>query len=157
MKQCRRDHSSCALGQSIFVFCGQVGINCEEDNSIEVLYMNNPIKAWSLVEYENQNYPSRNFPLVCPIGPKKIVIMGGWNLENRQRYDDVCIFDVKRNIMEKVINNYGIGFASYNPPVQVRPGLVIGQVETSKTIDLVSYSLLTNSISKHEINDISSV
>jgi len=71
MNQPRHSHSSCALGDRVYVFGGSDGhAKLDSVESFDVKQ-----NEWSLFSVEG--FTSRIFPVVCPISPTEIVIMGG--------------------------------------------------------------------------------
>ena len=75
----RYDHSSCAQGRFLFVFCGYN--NTGPLNSIEQLDTeadtNGSATQWNLISVSPDVFPGRWWPLVVPINATEILIMGG--------------------------------------------------------------------------------
>ena len=93
----RRDHASCSMGSSVFVFCGTAGDCSMSLNSIERLCVQQEsrMKHWQLIRMPLDILEPRYQPAIAAINQHEIAIVGGWSREGFSRLGDVVIFDTR--------------------------------------------------------------
>ena len=98
----RRDHASCALGSSIFVFCGKSSASCRQSlNTIERLNLTSSNSSrrsqsyWQLIRQNQANLAPRYQPAVAQISQYEVAILGGWSNQAHKRLGDVVYFDTR--------------------------------------------------------------
>lgn len=64
-------HASCALGGSVYVFCGSHSAIEKFDNST-------PEEPWKTIQTDSDSLKDRIRPLACPINGHEILIFGGF-------------------------------------------------------------------------------
>ena len=76
----RHKHSSCALGNVIYVICGASGYNDELQNTIESLdtrLISSMAASWEIIEIAHSELTPRAAVGVASLGKNKMVIFGG--------------------------------------------------------------------------------
>ena len=82
MNVARRNHSSCELGDSIYVFCGIID-KCRIINTIEKIQVSLEFKSersWKLIQPDLSLFPARSDCLSIALNNKEILIFGGYAL-----------------------------------------------------------------------------
>ena len=99
-------HGSCALGNSIYVFCGMTNF-MEATNSIEKLVVVGPYtewETWELIEFPLSTFPAILTPNCAALNSQEIVLFGGQQFEGKE--DDlsqyVLVFNSKTKTTEKM-------------------------------------------------------
>ena len=112
----RRDHASCALGSSVFVFCGTAGDCRMSLNSIERLSLQREQRMtyWQLIRAPVATLEPRCQPAVAPLNAHEIAILGGWSKEGFSRLGDVVIFDSRTCKVTKVVASANEGTPKFN-------------------------------------------
>ena len=75
LNEARLFHSSCTIGQELYVFCGHDD-GSRLLRSIEVLKLNRPRALWQIIN-EIENLTERMAPLVCQVSQTDMLILGG--------------------------------------------------------------------------------
>lgn len=78
MNVARHMHSSCILGNSIYVFCG-IDVDYEYSNCIERLYIGNVNegRSWELINHPLDIFPARVNIHTVALNDSEILIFGG--------------------------------------------------------------------------------
>ena len=96
LNQGRENHSSCCIGELIFVICGEESF--KKLNSIEKLdFGYSSSRTWEKIELEQLT--PRYCLVVCAISDKEILIMGGHDGESY--LNDVHVYQHKTKTIEK--------------------------------------------------------
>ena len=96
----RLHHASCALGDTVYVFCGEDGdFNVICTNQIEKLSKaHHPeppfLHIWQTIEISS-DFIDRRYPGVSALNSNEIVIVGGNPITFENDLSDVWIFDTK--------------------------------------------------------------
>ena len=83
-------HSSSALGDAVYVFCGK-SIDYDSCNSIEKLEPDSPAKKWQLFMFETSIFPNRYDCLSATLNENEILIFSG-ECETKHNYSTKGIF-----------------------------------------------------------------
>ena len=143
----RCDHSCCALGDSIYVFCG-VNQNGFSMNSIECLDAGALIRGlqvtWQLISLSKGRLSRRSATLVAPFSQTEIIILGGLVKEGKPPLGDGYILNTQDMSLAKVMDSSLFKFsASKNVSCMTKSGgQVYGIVEGGTEQDLNSISRL---------------
>ena len=97
----RSEHSSCAMGNEVYVFCGWDG--SQYLSSIECLNVAEQQAAWEIFTVDALTV--RNSPVVCPLSDSDFVIMGGY--ADCNYLSDVIILDKRSRTAEQVLTLEG--------------------------------------------------
>lgn len=146
MNVARKDHSSCALGRSVYVFCGTTHGHFESLNSIEMLNsLRNPTH-WKLIPAPRATLAPRYQAAVSVINDNQIAILGGWSKESAQRHGDVVLFDTQQYSFEKVVTDGGP--VSFNAQANQ-----CGRTQNNTVVALVSDGAHIPSIVQYKVGE----
>ena len=100
----RQMHSSCAIGNSVYVFCGIGYFKCSI-NSIEKLSNATSVSTssrWQVIFPNRDHLSPRVWPATCAINSQKILLLGGEVQSSKSKSNDAVIFDVRTETTQKV-------------------------------------------------------
>ena len=117
LQQARYDHSSCCMGNTVYVFGGYAGAN--DLDTIECLLVKAAKDA--KITFDNAQWrilldrplTDRRLSLFCPLYKDQVLICGGFGDGNRL-FDGV-IWKHETKITDQVIEDSGLEFTCYNP------------------------------------------
>ena len=83
LNQARASHSSCALGNMLYVLCGRQknrllnSIECIDAQQLVTQSKTCPAPQWTLIEIDPTDFKPRVYELVAPLNSQELVILGG--------------------------------------------------------------------------------
>ena len=93
LKKARIEHSSCAQGDQVIVFCGY-NLNAFV-SSIEILDMKKNVLEWEMLILSSSMFPAAKNFLLVPYGKREILIMGGVKHSSiTEAIADVTVYDI---------------------------------------------------------------
>jgi len=119
LNMARDNHSSCSVGEMIFVVCGDQDL--AKLNSIEMLdYGYNKESTWQLIKIEGLT--PRISPLVSALTDVSILIMGGF--DGREHLSDAFIYDFCGQNIRQVIKQGSLKFMCQSNTIKTANGEV---------------------------------
>ena len=99
-------HGSCALGNSIYVFCGLTSF-MKHTNSIEKLVVDGPYarwEKWELIEFPLNTFPVNRSFNCAALNSHEIVLLGGVFVDGEfaELNQDVYVFDTRTKTTSKM-------------------------------------------------------
>ena len=136
----RMSHSSCFLGDKIYVFAGRNAqglIDSIESLKITIDPTQQFTKNWKLI-YEENEFEPREALLCAPLNESEIVIMGGYM--NGENSSDIFIFNTVDRYIEPRDVKYVPKFRHYNNTCfKVAHNKVVALVETDNDPHLITF------------------
>ena len=113
----RNYNTSCALEDRIYTFCGfnnGIHLNCIEWISAPSVISGESLDTnyWELIRPSHHDFRPRENPMVCPISPTELIIMGGDKYFSG-RMGDAYIFDVLNLRTTRIFENMDFRFRSH--------------------------------------------
>ena len=137
----RSEHSSCAMHDDVYVFCGWNG--SEYLNSIEMFKSSQENALWEIFSIDAIS--CRNSPVVCPLSDTELLIMGGYAGANY--LNDVLILDRRSRTAQCVLTVDDKTFGCQSQSYMVEDGCVVALVSDRMPEPyFVRYSKETNEL-----------
>ena len=142
LQQSRCNHSSCTLGEKIFVFGGFSGTD-RILNSIEELDLSAWWHRWRLINITAMR--PREKPAVCHVSDSEIAILGGSNFQSS--VSDIFIFNTETGTAEKALD-IDMPFVEESPSVNLGQGSIMSLVMSEdRILYLMKYERKENQLS----------